>query len=153
MAKMKNLGLSWKHFFPSWWFTCWLIHADIKHTVEMTNTLAEVIVDWVWKKRNCNERQGSFGNVLFQSMYTAPRLLNQRSCTWIITTSEPCLADICIYWVTGVSLSLQRYLVDHLMRCYLLRSSKHQKRVVFLNQHRCGYSSIVNLLNGAGAQL
>ena len=57
------------------------------------------------REEKCNERQGSFENMLFQSMYTAPCQLNQRSCTWTITTSEPCLADICIYWVTGVSLT------------------------------------------------
>lgn len=30
---------------------------------------------------------------------------NPRSCTWIIATREPCLSNICIYWVTGVSLT------------------------------------------------
>lgn len=34
---------------------------------------------------------------LVQSMYTAASLLNQRSCSGIITTHEPWLLEICIY--------------------------------------------------------
>lgn len=48
------------------------------------------------REKNRHERQQPFRKVLSQSMYTAPCWLNQRSCTWIIATSEPCLADIYI---------------------------------------------------------
>lgn len=41
----------------------------------------------------------------FQSMSTAACCPNPRSCTWIIATREPRLSNICIYWVTGVSLT------------------------------------------------
>lgn len=87
-------------------FNAWLIMtAYIKHSRKMTTALTRVITEWVFKKTQ-SRRQGSFESVLLQSMYTTPCWLNHRSCTWIIATSEPCLADICIYWVTGVSLTL-----------------------------------------------
>lgn len=54
--------------------------------------------------------------------------LNQRSCTWIITTSEPRPAAICIYWLTEVS--LQSHSIQdgsaHMMLSAL--SLKHKKK-------------------------
>lgn len=113
-------GLGIKHLSNAWL----IITVHIKHTWKMTSTLTEVITDWVKKKL------GSFGNVLLQSMYTTQCWLNQRSCTWIIATSEPCLADICIYWVTGVSLTQTSPHVMLSVWC-----GKHQKRLLQIIFH------------------
>lgn len=78
--------------------------------------------------------------------------LNQRSCTWIITTSEPRLASICIYWLTEVSLQSHsiRDGSAHMMLSAL--SCKHKKKKKLSSNHfftrRRGFGLMLILFNG-----
>lgn len=82
--------------------------------------------------------------------------LNQRSCSWIITTSEPRLASICIYWLTEVSLQSHsiRDGSAHMMLSAL--SWKHQKKKTLSSNHfftrRPGFGLMLILFNGEKEQ-
>lgn len=118
----------------------WFIIIDIL-VLDLTKS---ILKNPIW----CNH----WGLLFWKSAYAACLCLNQRSCTWIITTSEPRLAAICIYWLTEVSLHSHSIWDESPHTTLSVQSWKHQKKPTLSSNHffthRHGFSLMLLLFNG-----